>query len=102
MNWVTLWPCIGQQSQLKEQTLPSIRKGLFNKNVNILGGFNANEGQSVTLTFNQFNKQFTSTRYYDLGQQYQIPSELINRYDPTTTADKDYFNALLGYSVIII
>ena len=93
MNWVTLWPCIGQQSQLKEQTLPSIRKGLFNKNVNILGGFNANEGQSVAFIFNQFNETITSTRYYDLGQQYQIPSELINRYDPTTTADKDYFNA---------
>ena len=92
MNWITLWPCIGQQSQLTEQTMTLIRKGSFNRRANILGGFNAKEGQSVTLIFNQFNQTISSTRYYDLAQQYQIPSELIIRYDPTTT-DKDYFNA---------
>jgi para-nitrobenzyl esterase len=92
INWITLWPCIGERSQLTEQPLTLIRKGLFNKNVNILGGFNSNEGQSTTFLFNQFNLSMDLTRYHDLAEQYQIPSELINRYDPTIT-DKNYFNA---------
>jgi para-nitrobenzyl esterase len=92
VNWITLWPCIGEQSQLQEQPITLIRKGYFNKKTNILGGFNANEGQSAAFTFNQFNMSISSTRYYYLTEQYQIPSELIHRYDPTAT-DKDYFNA---------
>lgn len=92
-NWITLWPCIGQQSQLLEQPLTLIRKGLFNKKANVLGGFNSNEGQSVTFTFNRNNMSISSERYHELSDQYKIPTELINRYDPTTT-DKNYFNAL--------
>ena len=92
MNWISLWPCIGEQSQLLEQPITLARKGLFNKKAKILGGFNSNEGQSVAFIFNQFNTSISSARYRDLAEQYQIPSELINRYDPTTT-DKNYFNA---------
>ncbi|CAF4892464.1 unnamed protein product [Rotaria sp. Silwood1] len=92
INWIKLWPCIGEQSQLREQPITLIRKGLFNKKANVLGGFNAHEGQSVTYIFNQFNMSISETRYHDLTEQYQIPSELIAKYDPTTT-DKDYFNA---------
>jgi para-nitrobenzyl esterase len=92
MNWITLWPCIGEQSQLPEQPITLIRQGFYNKQAKILGGFNSNEGQSTTFIFNQNNVSMSSTRYRDLAEQYQVPLELINRYDPTTT-DKNYFNA---------
>ncbi|CAF3731132.1 unnamed protein product [Adineta steineri] len=93
INWITLWPCIGETSQLREQPITLIRKGLFNKNTNILGGFNANEGQTTTFIFNQNDISISSTKYQELAEQYHIPNELIRRYDPTTT-DKNYFNAL--------
>ena len=92
LNWVTLWPCIGEGSQIKEELIPLIRKGLFNRKARILGGFNSNEGQSVAVLLNQFNMSVSPTKYHELAEQAYIPTELIHRYDPTTT-DKDYFNA---------
>jgi len=93
MHWISLWPCVGEQSQLLEQPLTLLRKGQFNRQANILAGFNANEGQSPTFIFNGNNMTITSDRYFDLAEQYEVPSELTHRYDPTTT-DKNYFNAV--------
>lgn len=66
MNWI-LYPCVGEQSQLREPIIISIRKGLFNKKANVLGGFNSNEDQSLTLLLNQFNMSISSTRYHELA-----------------------------------
>ncbi|CAF2868894.1 unnamed protein product [Rotaria sp. Silwood2] len=93
VNWVTLWPCIGERSQLNEQPLALIRKGDFNKKASIIGGMNTNEGQTSVLTFNQFNMAINSSQYYPWATQYRIPDNLAELYDPTTT-DKDYFTAL--------
>ncbi|CAF3862494.1 unnamed protein product [Rotaria sp. Silwood1] len=93
VNWITLWPCIGERSQLKEQPLALFRKGDFNKKASIIGGMNTNEGQTSVLTFNQFNMAINSSQYHPWAIQYRIPDNLTELYDPTTT-DKDYFTAL--------
>ncbi|UJR09054.1 hypothetical protein I4U23_013302 [Adineta vaga] len=92
INWATLWPCIGESSQLSDQPLTLIRKGLFNKKANVLGGFNSNEGESATFIFNGNDMAVSSARYHQLSEQFQVPQELINRYDPSTT-DQNYFKA---------
>lgn len=93
INWITLWPCIGERSQLKEQPIPLIRKGEFNKQISIMGGVTFNEGQTIILTFNHFNMLMNISQYYSFSREYFFPDELIKLYDPTTT-DKDYFTAL--------
>lgn len=93
IDWITLWPCIGERSQLKDQPLTLIRKGEFNKKASILGGMNSNEGQTSVLTFNQFNMAINASQYRPWATRYRMPDELIDLYDPTTT-DKDYFTAL--------
>ncbi|CAF3368874.1 unnamed protein product [Rotaria socialis] len=93
INWITLWPCVGQRSQLEDQPLTLIRKGIFNRNVPIIGGINSNEGQTSVLTFNQFNMNINSSQYRPFATEYRIPDNLTDLYDPTTT-DKDYFTAL--------
>ncbi|CAF1019238.1 unnamed protein product [Adineta ricciae] len=92
INWATLWPCIGETSQLSDQPLTLIRKGLFNKKANVLGGFNSNEGESATFIFNSNDMSVSSARYQQLAEEFQVPQELVKRYDPSAT-DRNYFKA---------